>query len=652
MSEMNRVLPLKRISINDKFWSEYTKLVKEVVIPYQWEALNDRVPDAEPSHAVANFKIAAGMEEGKFYGAVFQDSDVYKWLEAVGYSLQVHPDAELEKTADEMIDIIEKAQGSDGYLNTYFTLEAPDKRWTNLKDCHELYCAGHFIEAAVAYYNATGKRKILDIACKFADYIDSVFGPEEHKLKGYPGHEEIELALVKLYETTGAKRYLNLAKYFIDERGKNPYYFTIEWEKRNYVDFWSPNKPLSPETNRNYYQTHKPVREQEAAVGHSVRAAYLYTGMADIAARTNDKELMDACKRLWNNIVSTQMYITGGIGSTRHGEAFTFDYELPNDTVYSETCAAIGLIFFAQRMLRIENKSCYADVIERALYNTVLASMAKDGKHFFYVNPLEVWPEASMKNPTKQHIKPVRQKWFGCACCPPNVARLLSSIGHYMYTMDDNSIYAHLYMGSSAEFDINGANIVLEQATNYPWDGEIIFKVSVKNDTPFRLGLRIPGWCNKAGLKVNGEPINLCEIVKDGYAIIDRTWKNNDTVLLTLDMPVEIIQANPRVRANAGKVAIQRGPLVYCIEEADNGPILSSIALTADTKLTARYDDSFLGGAVIITGNAERVNDQGWNGQLYRPYKADSYPVNITAIPYYLWGNREPGEMLVWIRNR
>jgi uncharacterized protein len=637
-------ISLKKSKINDSFWSEYVKLVQDVVIPYQWEALNDNIADAEPSYAIKNFKVAAGELEGEFGGMVFQDSDLAKWLEAVGYSLAIHPDKKLEQMADSVIDLIGKAQMDDGYINTYFTLKAPDKRWTNLWECHELYCAGHMIEAAVAYYNATGKRKFLDIMCRFADYIDTVFGPEPEKLRGYPGHEEIELALVKLYKVTGNEKYLNLSKYFIDERGKEPNYFIEEWEKRGHYSHWTKGPVSTPDTS--YNQAHVPVREQKEAVGHSVRAVYLYTAMADLAAETGDVKLLEACRNLWQDIVKKKMYITGGIGSTVHGEAFTFAYDLPNDTVYAETCASIGLIFFAHRMLQIEAKSEYADVIERALYNVVTSSMALDGAHFFYVNPLDVWPEASKKNPGRRHVKPVRQKWFGCACCPPNVSRLLASLGQYIYTQNEDSIYAHLYIGGESEFEIKNQKVKLMQNNNYPWSGNISFKVSTENSLQFTLALRIPVWCRKHKISING-----CEFnpeYADGYALINAEWENGDSVELELDMPVEFLVANPKVRANCGKIALQRGPLVYCIEEADNGANLSALSICTDAELTEGTDSELPEGTVTLESKGFRTSDD--SVELYSSLSDKDVPVNIKAVPYFVWGNRKPGEMLVWVR--
>ncbi|MCK4600320.1 glycoside hydrolase family 127 protein, partial [Candidatus Bipolaricaulota bacterium] len=380
-------LMIKNVRVKDEFWAKRLQQVREVVIPYQWEVLNDRVPAAEPSHAIENFRIAAGRTEGAYYGWVFQDSDVAKWLEAVGYCLIRQADPELERLADSVIDLVVKAQQADGYLNTYFTVKEPGGRWTNLRDNHEMYCAGHMMEAAVAYYEATGKRKFLDAMCWLADHIDAAFGSEPGKKKGYPGHEEIELALVKLYQTTGEQRYLRLSRFFIDERGHEPHYYDLEAKERGDETSGRPY-------DKAYSQAHLPVREQTNAVGHAVRAMYLYSGMADMAAETNDETLVTACKRLWNNLTKRQMYITGGIGSAVQGEAFTFDYDLPNDTAYTETCAAIGLVFWAHRMLMLDVDHDYADVMERAFYNVVLSGISLGGREYFYVNPLEVWPEA------------------------------------------------------------------------------------------------------------------------------------------------------------------------------------------------------------------------------------------------------------------
>lgn len=643
-------VPLRNVRIDDLFWSEYTQLVRDVVIPYQWDALNDRIDGAEPSYAIRNFRIAAGKEEGKFGGFVFQDSDLAKWLEAVGYSLTNHKDPSLERIADEAIELIGAAQQEDGYINTYFTIEAPQKRWTNLTDCHELYVAGHLIEAAVAYYEATGKRRFLDIVSQFADYIISVFGTEPSQIHGYDGHQEIELALVKLYRVTGLEKYLKLSQYFLDQRGQEPNFFIEEWETRGRTSYWTQGPSTKP--NLEYHQGHAPVREQKEAHGHAVRAVYMYTAMADVAAQTGDESLLQACRNLWDNIVHKQMYVTGGIGSTHRGEAFSFDYDLPNDTIYAETCASIGLIFFAQRMLQIEPNREYADVIERALYNNVIGSMSKDGKHYFYVNPLEVWPKASEHNPDKHHVKSERQKWFGCSCCPPNVARLVTSLGEYIYTASDSELYVNQYIGGVANASVGGENIEIIQETNYPWDGRIKIQVTPEREHSFILGLRIPGWCHSAKVFINGEEKQLTDRMRDGYALIERTWHIGDVVQLDLAMDIQLIQSHPELRANAGKVAIQRGPIVYCIEEVDNQAPLASMTLLTESPLTVNFDPNLLGGTMVIEGEALLDDQVKWNKELYRPFKSESKPVKLRAIPYYSWGNRTTGEMSVWIRRK
>ncbi len=608
--------------------------------------MHDKAPGAEPSHAIANFEIAAGRKTGEFYGYVFQDSDVAKWLEAVGYSLSIKRDSELERQADEVIDLVGEAQQEDGYLNTYFTIKEPGKRWTNLNDCHELYCAGHFIEAAVSYYEATGKRKLLDIMCRMVDHIDAVFGPEEGKLRGYDGHQEIELALIKLYRLTGEERYLKLSSFFINERGQQPSFLMEEWEKRGCINLYTGKKE---NLDLKYYQSHLPVREQTVAVGHSVRAVYMYTAMADLAAITGDDTLREACERLWNNITSKQMYITGGIGSTHRGEAFTFDYDLPNDSVYAETCASIGLIFFAQRMLRIAPNAQYADVMERALYNNVLGSMAQDGKHYFYVNPLEVWPQACSCNPDKHHVKSERQGWFGCACCPPNVARLLTSLNQYIYTVHGDTLYTNLYIGSELNTMLDGTAVEIHQESNYPWEGQVSMKVNPEVEAEFGIALRIPSWSQGMEIRVNGVALNTTEGVEQGYRIIRRMWRTGDVIEVHVPMETHRIYAHPNLRADAHKIAIQRGPLVYCLEGIDNGEPLSSISLIEDARFTEAFDETLLGGTVVVEADGLRVDHEGWSGGLYSREKAPVQSVKVKAVPYYLWGNRGSGEMKVWI---
>ncbi|OOP73601.1 glycoside hydrolase family 127 protein [Clostridium beijerinckii] len=641
----SKPLQINHIIVKDNFWKKMMELARTHVIPYQWEALNDRIEGAEPSYCMQNFKIAAGMMEGEFKGFVFQDSDFAKWIEAVGYSLMWNKDEGLEKIADGAIDIVCAAQQPDGYLDTYYIINGLDKRWTNLRDNHELYCLGHLIEGAVAYYEATGKDKLLNAIVKYVDYVDTIFGPEDGKLHGYPGHEVIELALIKLYKIKKDKKYLNLAKYFIDERGKSPLYFEEEGKKYNNKFWWEDSY-----FKYQYYQAGKPVKEQEVAEGHAVRAVYLYSGMADVARETNDDELLEACKRLWSNMTKKQMYITGGIGSSQYGEAFTYNYDLPNDTIYAETCASIGLVFFARRMLEIEPKSQYADIMKKALYNGIISGMSIDGTKFFYVNPLEVVPEASEKDHLRAHVKVERQKWFGCACCPPNLARLLTSIGSYAYTLRDNTIFMHLYMGGEISANFAGKSVAFDIKTNYPWDEIIDINLNMKEEADFEFALRIPEWCRNYEIKVNEEKINFSII--DGYAYINRKWKDADKINILFKMPVEIVRANINVREDMGKVAVMRGPVVYCLEEEDNGPDLHRVYLNSNPKFTYEYDKHFLGGAIVLESDGLVVKEQDCDkDKLYvYDYKIEFNEKKLKWIPYYLWANRTPGEMIVWVR--
>jgi len=640
---------LQHVQITDDFWADYVHLVRHEVVPYQWQALNDQISGVEPSHAVKNLKIAAGLEQGEYHGFVFQDSDLAKWLEAVGHLLATEPDPELEKTADALIELIAKAQQDDGYLNTYFTIKEPEGRWTNLTECHELYCAGHLIEAAVAYYQATGKRQLLDVACRLADYIGSVFGVGPGQIRGYDGHQEIELALVKLYQATQEERYLRLSQYFLDERGQKPHFFQREFEQRQ----GKTHFPLfGGGIDQAYFQSHVPVREQETAEGHAVRLVYMCAGMADVAAVTGDQGLVQACRTLWNNIVNRRMYITGAIGSMAHGEAFSLDYDLPGDTAYAETCASIGLILFAQRMLQLEAKSEYADVMERALYNTVIGGMALDGRSFFYVNPLEVWPQGAHKNKNFQHVKTVRQGWFGCACCPPNIARLLASLGRYIYSYRERTVYAHLYIGSEASFEIEGVPVSLKQQSQLPWEGDVSFEIThEQEELAFTLALRLPDWCKDITIVAGEEPVDIQQVEADGYAYLTRNWKSGERVRLQLAMTVNRMRANPQVRYTAGKAALQRGPLVYCMEEADNGANLHQVLLGAEGEEQVHLESGLLGGISTLSVPAWRSKGKDWGERLYAADgKPGEEPIRATFIPYYAWANRGEGEMTVWVR--
>lgn len=637
----------KCVAVQDTFWKKYKKIVAEEVIPYQWKALNDVLPDTEPSHAIENFKIAAGESTGEYYGTVFQDSDVAKWLETVAYSLRDFPDIKLEQNADEVIALLGRAQAEDGYLNTYYLLKEPNNRWTNLRDNHELYCAGHFIEAAVAYYETTGKSELLQIMERYVALIDEVFGPEEGKLHGYDGHEEIELALVKLYEVTDNRKYLRLAQYFIDQRGQRPVYFEEEKEKRKQINTaptWNDEENVNFGLGFEYQQAHQPVREQQEAVGHAVRAMYLNIAMADLAAKTGDVNLFETCETLWDDVTAHKMYITAGIGSSVNGEAFTCNHDLPNDSMYCETCASVGLAFWANRMLRLDPNRKYADVLERALYNGTLSGMDLDGKRFFYVNPLEVNPFQGARK-DQEHVKTERQKWFFCACCPPNLARMIASVEDLIYTQTENTIYTHLYIASQVQTTLNGQEIGITQTHEYPWDSRINLTIQTEEPAEFTIALRIPDWCKQAVLSVNGEVISLEDLDK-GYAKHRRVWNDGDIISLILSMPVERVRSHPLVSMNQGQIALQRGPVVYCIEECDNGGGLAALRLPRNASLEDQFIPDLLGGIVRIQSEGYRIGEPQ---SLYYTGEPEHVPHTITAIPYYAWCNRQKGEMRVWI---
>jgi uncharacterized protein len=568
---------------------------------------------------------------------IFWDSDVAKWLEAAAYSMQTHPDKELEAQVDYIVGLIGDAQGDDGYFNSYFQQIETDKRWWNLRDMHELYCAGHLMEAAVAYYEASGKSEFLNIMRRYADYIGSVFGPSDEQMQGYPGHEEIELALVRLYEASGDERYLKLARFFIDERGTEPLYFAEEAERGNHVSHHELE----------HYQAHKPVREQDEAIGHAVRVMYLYAGMTDLARIDNDQELMSVCRKLWDNVVNKKMYITGAVGSCYTREAFTANYDLPNEEAYAETCASIGLIFFAYRMYKLERDAKYIDVLEKALYNGAMSGASLEGDRFFYVNPLACYPGGTLAN-GKHHMP--RPDWFGCACCPPNVARLRASVGQYFYEYDQNNVWINLYNDSTLNVEIDNTGIALRQRTDYPWDGRIKILLEPESPVKFKLHLRIPEWCKSAELILNGDVVKHQEFMANGYIVLDREWQPGAHLELNLDMPVEMIYASPKVRHDCGKAALQRGPIIYCIEEVDNGSDLNSIEIAENMSFETCFEDDLLNGVVTVSASAKKIDPTQWSGALYSNTAPVYQPFKIKAVPYYAWGNRKFGEMLVWIR--
>lgn len=633
---------LDRTTLDDGFWSPYQSLVTEVVLPYQERILNDEIPGAERSHAFANFRIAAGMEDGEFYGKVFQDSDAAKWLEAASYALAVHPDPGLEKRVDEVIAVVAKAQQPDGYLDTYFTIKEPEHRWMDLLEGHELYCMGHMMEAAAAHYEATGKTSLLDVARKMADHIWTVFGPEGRY--GIPGHEEIEVGLMRLYQVTGEQSYMELASYFINARGTRPEFFAEEQKKRDFGIFH-----MDP-GNLDYNQTFAPVREQNEARGHAVRAVYLYRAMADVAAASGDESLYEACRRIWKNVVTKKMYVTGAIGASGELESFSVDYDLPPDRAYAETCAQVGLVFWAKSMLNIEARGEYADVMELCLYNSTISGMQADGQHFFYVNPLEVNPGLSGEVFGMRHVLPERPGWYACACCPPNLARMILSLGKYCWGETEDTIYSHLMIGQTADL----ALAKLRVESGYPWDGHVRYTVFPKTERRFRLAIHIPGYVKTEELTVKcaGEVLKVgtagSAVLADGYLYLNRTWADGDVVELEFPMRVRRLYGTVRVRDTAGQTALMRGPVVYCLEGVDNGPYLQALRLPRDAQIReVRETEGVLKGCITLAADGLREAD---SDALYSETAPACEKAELRAVPYCLWGNRGRGQMRVWIR--
>lgn len=585
--KMIEQIDFSHVKINDNFWSPRLSKHVSATLPVCIDQIENQ------TGRIRNFENAA-KGEGEHSGIFFDDSDVYKALEGMAYSLINNPDPELEKKADEWIDKFAAAQQPNGYINTFYTLTGLDKRWTNM-DKHEMYCAGHMIEAGVAYYQATGKRKLLDVCIRMTDHMMSQFGPG--KRHWVPGHEEIELALVKLYQTTQEQKYLDFAYWLLEERGHG--HGTMGDEGK-----WDPV----------YYQDIVPVRQLTDISGHAVRCMYLYCGMADVAALKNDTGYIAAMDRLWDDVVHRNMYITGGIGSSRDNEGFTEDYDLPNLDAYCETCASVGMVLWNQRMNQLTGDSKYIDVLERSLYNGALAGISLGGDRFFYVNPLE--------SKGDHH----RQEWYGCACCPSQLSRFLPSIGNYIYASSDDALWVNLYIGNTGQIRIGETDILLTQETDYPWDGSVKLTISTSQPLEKEIRLRIPDWCKTYDLSINGKRINVPK--EKGYAVI-KDWKSQDVIALDMDMPVEIVAADPHVKENFDKRAIQRGPLVYCMEEIDNPEYFDQIQLSPSTTFQTAFVSDILNGIKTIKTNG----------------RAQS----ATFIPYYAWDNRKAGKMRVWI---
>jgi len=618
-------VPFTDVQIKDKFWQPRMETNRTVTIPYDFKK-------CEETGRIDNFAKAGGLMEGEFVGIRYNDSDVYKVIEGAAYSLSLHPDPELEKYLDELIAKISAAQEDDGYLYTTRTIDpenparnAGKERWSYMIHSHELYNVGHSYEAAVAYFQATGKRSLLDIATKSANLIDSVFGPG--KKHNPPGHQEIEIGLAKLYRVTGEEKYLKLAKFFLDQRGK-------------YIG----REPYDEYISAEYTQDHKPVIEQDEAVGHAVRAGYMYSGMADVAALTGDKNYINAIDKIWDNVVSKKLYITGGIGARSEGEAFGNNYELPNLEAYNETCAAIANMFWNHRLFLLHGDAKYIDVLERTLYNGFLSGVGMSGSEFFYPNPLE------------SDGRHKRSPWFDCACCPVNVVRFLPSLPGYVYAQKDDDLYINLFMSSEATIKMKNKVVKLIQETDYPWDGTIKIIVDPEKSGNFGIHIHIPGWAQgqavpsdlyrylnptdeKIVLTVNGEAVDFQ--VDKGFALLKRHWKKDDVIELTLPMPIRKVVAHDSVKADVGKLSLERGPIVYCAEWVDNGGHVLNLMLPQETELQFEHRSDLFNGVNVIRGKAMGLYSDGT--------VASKREQDFLAIPYYAWSHRGQGEMAVWL---
>lgn len=616
--QKNFAVGFENVDIDNGFWQDKQKLNSEAILFAVWERFKET-----GRFDAFKFDWKEGMPHKPH---IFWDSDIAKWVEAVAYVVLKKRDEKLEQAVDELVDLIEKNQDGTGYFNVYFTVVEPDKRWTKRTE-HELYCAGHLIEAAVAYYNATKRDKFLKLMCSYADHIEKVFKIERTAAFITPGHEEIELALVRLYHCTGEKRYLELSKFFIDNRGKDDPSMYYPW------------------ANSRYAQDHLPVREQSTAEGHSVRAVYLYCGMADIAYEYEDHELFNACRRIFENMAYKKMYITGGIGSSSNGEAFTIDYDLPNQSAYAESCAGIGLVMFTKRMLLMDADAFYANIAERAIYNGFLSSTSLDGTAFFYENPLEIDPKLHNRDicigdGRTRFPSMERQKVFECSCCPPNISRFIASFGDLLYTYNNNTIYINHYANSISNFNICGKDIGIKQETKYPNDGNI--SINAKGVMGMALSIRVPYWCENFKIQSNGSDASY-ELHK-GYAYIKCP---NDTIVLDIEfeMKPQLIEASPNVQENSGRVALQMGPIVYCLEGIDNGSNLRDIAICEALDLKMKYDEVL--GLDVIEAKGYRRDPENF-AELYQPLKNKYIPQILKFIPYYAFANRGQTEMIVW----
>ncbi|MEP6614164.1 MAG: glycoside hydrolase family 127 protein [Mucilaginibacter sp.] len=620
-----------KVKLNDHFWLPRIETNRTVTIPASFAR-------CENTGRVKNFEMAA-KKEGKFCTKFpFDDTDIYKTIEGASYSLAVHPDPKLDAYVDSLINVVGKAQEPDGYLYTARTIDplhphlwSGNERWVKENELsHELYNSGHMFEAASAHFLATSKRNFLDIALKNADLLVKTFGPGKRHVA--PGHEIVEMGLVRLYRITGKNEYLDLAKFFIDERGRR------EYDKTS-ADEWK---------NGMYWQDNELVVNQNEAEGHAVRAMYLYSGIADVAALTGDKQYIEAIDKIWNNMVGKKIYVQGGIGAVPNGERFGADYELPNTTAYNETCASIGEVYWNQRMFLLHGDSKYIDLLEKVLYNGLISGVGLDGKSFFYTNAMQV-----TNGFTHSALETGRSGWFECSCCPTNMVRFLPSLPGYIFAQKSNNVYVNLFIAGAADLKVNEKKIKITQVNNYPWNGNLMFKVDPESPSDFNLLIRIPGWSrskaipsdlysfenmssSKIEIKLNGQPLKYH--IENGYAVVNRKWKKGDQVQMNLPMDVKKITANKALVDDRNKIALQRGPIIYSAEWKDNNGKVSDLMIPGNTIFKPQYEKDILNGITVLKGDAIRSGD----------LKKGTKKVVLTAIPYYTWANRGPGEMTVW----
>ena len=640
-----REIPLKQIVIDDKFWSPRLEVNRTKTLDHVYQEL-------EATGCIRNFDIAAKKVTGNFGGPWWADSDVYKWIEGASYAVGNRPDPVLDRKLDDLISRIAAAQQPDGYLNTHVLIEEPGLRFKDLAFFHEDFCSGHLFEAAVAHYEATGKRTLLGVATRLADCFDATFGPGKHD--GISGHEGIELAWVRLYRATGEKRYLRLAEYYLNQRGQKPSVFEREYDRlpANRMVLWREGKSIQlrslqdhyylahpPNFDTSYCQDHLPVREQSVATGHAVRAMFLYCGMADAAYETGDPGLLAALNRLWDSVTQKRMYVSGGIGPSARNEGFTDDYDLPNENAYQETCASAGMVLWNYRLFKLTGDGRYVDMLERSLYNAVLAGVSLEGNTFCYATPLAC------------DDKFKRQPWFDVPCCPTTAARFFQSIGRYAYNQSAEGVWVNLYIGGEASAILgNGSKVALRQSTSYPWEGHVRLRIAVAKPESFIVHLRVPGWANTSTISINGTKVS--PPVSKGYAHLHREWAPNDVVELAIPLEIEKIEANPKVLESRGEIALRRGPLMYCLEQPDNGADLDRIVLPVTSSFVPHFEPGLLGGVTVITGQGLLRTPGDWENQLYRPVRpVKEQNVAVDAIPYCVWGNRGQEKMKVWINS-